>query len=166
MVPSLISNRLLLDLKTNAVNSPRFRQHLNLHKSYIDPCQRFLNSICSNSYIRPHCHDSKQGNETLFVVSGVVALLIFNEGAHVTEVHFLGSEKYLGDYVNSVGAEIRPGCWHTIVALSSTAVLLEVKSGPYNPESPKFFAPWAPEENSGDGPEYLEHLKRVIGEFK
>jgi hypothetical protein len=40
------------------------------------------------------------------------------------------------------------------------AVLLEVKSGPFNPLVAKEFAIWAPEECSDQGQEYLSDLKR------
>jgi cupin fold WbuC family metalloprotein len=41
-------------LVTQAKNSPRLRQHKNIHLDYADPCQRLFNSIEPDSYIRPH----------------------------------------------------------------------------------------------------------------
>jgi len=42
--------------------------------------------------------------------------------------------------------EIAAGTWHTLAALESGTVLLEVKPGPYAPAEPQDFAPWAPPE--------------------
>lgn len=160
----LLSNEILSDLKLKAFESPRLRQHLNLHESYVEPSQRFLNAIYSNSYIRPHFHDPEQGNETLVVISGVVALLIFTDGGEILEINLLGSERHLGDQVLSVGAEIPPGTWHSVVAWSDPAVLLEIKSGPFDPDKPKHFASWAPVENIESSQKYLEFLRQAIAE--
>ena len=44
----------LEDLLSSSRSSSRRRQHLNLHTSYQDPCQRLLNAVQPNSYIRDH----------------------------------------------------------------------------------------------------------------
>jgi predicted O-linked N-acetylglucosamine transferase (SPINDLY family) len=38
------------------------------------------------------------------------------------------------------------GTWHTLLALTPDAVLLEGKAGPFDPQGPREFADWAPEE--------------------
>ena len=51
----------------------------------------------------------------------------------------------------------------TPVALEHRSVLLEIKGGPFNPESPKFPALWAPEEGSELSSDYLPSLKKSCG---
>lgn len=36
--------------------------------------------------------------------------------------------------------------WYTIVALDPGCVLLDVKTGPFDPDQPKELAPWAPKD--------------------
>ena len=48
--------------------------------------------------------------------------------------------------------------WHTVIALELGSVLLEVKAGPYDPNQPKEFASWAPEESSSEVAGYLSGL--------
>ena len=57
---------------------------------------------------------------------------------------------------------IEPGEWHTIVALSETALLLEAKAGPFDPGAAKEMAPWAAEEDDAFAGAYLETLQRLF----
>ena len=43
-------------------------------------------------------------------------------------------------------AEIPGGSWHSVVFRAPGAVLLEIKSGAYEPQMDKEFANWAPKE--------------------
>lgn len=158
----LISNKSLKDIESDAKTSPRRRKHLNLHKSYFDPCQRLFNAIHPESYIRPHRHDGAQGSETLIAIRGLMALVVFDDNAEISGIHTLGSEKFCENDNVLVGAEIPPGQWHTVVALSETTILLELKAGPFNPDIPKIFASWAPDECCGESQIYLSHLRRKI----
>jgi len=42
------------ELTAKYLDNPRKRQHGNIHESYEDPYQRFLNALNPGSYIRPH----------------------------------------------------------------------------------------------------------------
>jgi hypothetical protein len=42
--------------------------------------------------------------------------------------------------------ELTPSTWHTVIALVSDCVLLEIKAGPFDAKQPKDLAPWAPAE--------------------
>jgi cupin fold WbuC family metalloprotein len=75
-------------LVKQAKDSPRLRQHSNIHLDYADPCQRLFNSIEPDSYIRPHYH----GIETLFAVQGLMALIVFNNDGAVEQVQRFGCE--------------------------------------------------------------------------
>ena len=65
MTIARFSPEFLSSLIGEAAQSPRARQHRNIHRSYVDPCQRFLNAIGMESYIRPHRHLLDPKAETL-----------------------------------------------------------------------------------------------------
>ncbi len=89
-------------LVTQAKNSPRLRQHSNIHLDYADPCQRLFNAIEPDSYIRPHYH----GIETLFAVQGLMALIVFNDDGAVEQVQRFGFDSISGNLNIAVGIEI------------------------------------------------------------
>ncbi len=153
----------LNDLTVQAQNSPRRRQHRNIHQSYQDACQRLFNAIEPGSYIPPHRHASEPREELLIAIRGSMALITFDDQGAVTGVLRLGSEKHGCDL--AVGAEVEPNTWHTVVALEPGCVLLEVKAGPFDPNQPKDRAPWAPEEGSQMAQGYLQGLAELAGKF-
>jgi cupin fold WbuC family metalloprotein len=147
-------------LTADALNNPRKRQHCNIHESYADPCQRLFNAIEPNSYIRPHRHASDPRDELLIAIRGLMALVIFDEQGMVTKVvRFGGNKNGAG---STVGAEVPANTWHTVVALESGCVLLEVKAGPFDPSQPKDLAPWAPDESSSQATAYRQILLSYI----
>lgn len=158
-----ISIRDLDELTHRAVKSPRLRQHLNLHESYSEACQRLLNAIEPDSYIRPHSHSQDQGAETIFALRGLMALICFDDVGTVLSVKQFGVGDYEIERNMALGVEVLPGTWHTVVALEHGSVLLEIKGGPFNPESPKLPALWAPEEASELSSGYLTSLKKSCG---
>jgi cupin fold WbuC family metalloprotein len=153
----------LNDLTGQARNSPRLRQHRNIHQSYQDVCQRLFNAIEPGSYIRPHRHASEPREELLIAIRGSMALMSFDDHGAVTGVLGFGSEKYGRNM--AVGAEVASNTWHTVVALEPGCVLLEVKAGPFDPNQPKDLAPWAPEEGSAMAQSYLKGLAELAGKF-
>ena len=145
-------------LVTQAKNSPRLRQHSNIHLDYADPCQRLFNSIEPDSYIRPHRHRI----ETLFAIRGLMALVAFNNDGAIEGIQRFGIGSS-SDSVNiAAGIEIPSNKWHTVVSLASGSILLEIKAGPFDPKIPKSLAPWAPDEGTSDGANYLKQLKEKI----
>jgi cupin fold WbuC family metalloprotein len=67
------------DLTNQAKDSPRLRQHRNVHQSYQEASQRLFNAIEPGSYIRPHRHASDPREELLVAVRGVMALVTFDD---------------------------------------------------------------------------------------
>lgn len=165
MTVKRFSPEFLVALIEEAGQSPRSRQHRNIHQSYEDPCQRLLNAIGMDSYIRPHRHSLDPKAETLVAVRGMFALVIFDGAGAVQEVVRFGTEKY-GQQVEglSVGVDLPPGTWHTIIALVPEAVLLELKAGPFDSMAAKEPAPWAPEEGSVDALPYLQRLRGLLSQ--
>lgn len=152
----------LNELTVQAQCTPRKRQHRNIHESYADPCQRLFNAIEPESYIRPHRHATDPRDELLIAVRGSMALVTFDEQGTVTAVVLFGADR--NSEGCAVGAEVPANTWHTVIALESGCVLLEVKAGPFDPSQPKNLAPWAPDECGPNAKQYLEKLiSRIIG---
>ena len=153
----LFSSEYLNRMTEQAKSSGRLRQHRNVHQSFQEPCQRLFNAIEPGSYIRPHRHKSDPRDEMLVAIRGLMALITFDdEGQVESAVHF-GTERFGGEICTAV--EIPSAVWHTVIALQTGCVLLEVKAGPFDPRQPKDLALWAPEDGSVDVPGYLRILE-------
>jgi cupin fold WbuC family metalloprotein len=132
----------LTALVVAAQHAPRKRKNLNLHPTLADPVQRLLNAFEPGTYVRPHRHSDPGKWEFFAILQGRALVLAFDADGVVQERHELAP----------TGAvpviEIAPGTWHTLAALESGTVLLEVKPGPYTPAGPQDFAPWAAPEGT------------------
>ncbi len=150
-------------LAGSAGASARRRQHRNVHASYSEKVQRLFNAICADSYIRPHRHTLAPRIESLLAVQGEFAAVTFADDGVITNVVRFATEAYWGDDAHvTVGVELNPETWHTVVSLSDAAVLFEVKEGPFDPSIAKEYAPWAPEEGAANALAYLQWLKNQI----
>ena len=156
----LFGKNFLDELTQSAKNSPRLRQHRNIHQTYHEPCQRLFNAIEPGSYIRPHRHLSDPRDEMLSAIRGLMALVTFDDGGRITKTIRLGTEKFGDNVANSV--EVPFSVWHTVVALESGSVLLEIKAGPFDPNQPKDLAVWAPTEKDLAATNYYEHILMQI----
>jgi cupin fold WbuC family metalloprotein len=85
-----------------------------------------------------------------------MALVTFDDDGKVIGLVRFGARGHSEDL--AVGVEVPARTWHTVIALESGSVLLEVKSGPFDPTQPKDLAPWAPTENSAHTARYLQLL--------
>lgn len=162
MAVRFFSENVFRSLSEEAKYNFRKRVHKNLHANYQEACQRFFNAIEPDSYLRPHCHGISQGAETLIAIKGLMAFFYFGDTGEIISVHLLGAGRHSGVPGVGIGVEVNPGQWHTVVSLESNSVLLEMKGGPFNPDNPKYFAPWAPEEMTKEGQVYLKKLKGCI----
>ena len=54
------------------------------------------------------------------------------------------------------------GTWHTVLALTPDAVLLEGKAGPFDLQGPREFADWAPEEGTEEALGLLREWRRLF----
>lgn len=148
------------DLIKAAKSNTRRRQHRNLHQSYDEKCQRLFNAIEPDSYICPHRHATDPRDELLIAVCGDVAFVTFDDQGCVTGVIHISSAK-LG-LRGAVGVEVPASVWHTVIGLGGGCVLLEVKSGPFDPSHAKESATWAPKEGSKAAQYYFEGLKELV----
>lgn len=156
----IYSAEYLTALTNRAAGNKRMRQHQNIHKGFDEPCQRLFNAIEPGSYIRPHRHASVPRDELLVAVRGLMALVIFDDEGILKRVLPFGSEKYGREL--PIGVEINPEAWHTVLALETGSVLLEIKAGPFDPAQPKDLAEWAPSEDSLESRIYANQLRDLI----
>lgn len=155
----IVDAKLLNNLSAQAQASKRRRQHYNLHTSYDEACQKILNAIEPNSYIRPHRHSIDPKAELLSLLRGAFLVILFDDNGRVTETVKLA----VGGIDCVVAIELLPTTWHTVVSLQPGSVLLEVKAGPFNPEESKEFASWAPVEGDLGSESYLgELIKKLV----
>lgn len=173
-----IDNALLDTLCAQAAASQRRRKNHNLHTSDTALAHRLLNAVQTDSYIAPHRHLDPNKDETFVVLRGLMGLLIFDNAGNIIEQIKVGADKTTapqggpakgtlftladGDTANSagnivLGADIPAGTWHTSFALVPDTVILEAKSGPYQPLTETERAPWAPAEGA---PEAAAQLAR------
>jgi cupin fold WbuC family metalloprotein len=134
----IVTAEKIAELLSRAAASPRRRMNLNLHDEPTDPIGRFLNAGIAGSYVRPHRHRIGRW-ELVSVLQGRFDLVIFTSDGVVKDRIALSSE-------GASVAEIPGGTWHSAVFHPPAAVILEVKTGPYEPQLDKEFASWAPPE--------------------
>jgi cupin fold WbuC family metalloprotein len=149
----IVNTETISDLLLRAAASPRKRMNHNLHTELIDPINRFLNAGIAGTYIRPHRH--RMGKwELVSVLQGDVDLVLFAETGTVKSRLAIGSE-------NIAVAEIPGGAWHSFVFHKPSAVMLEVKPGPYEPQEDKEFAEWAPLEGHATVTSFVRWLEKA-----
>ncbi len=71
-----------------------------------------------------------------------MALVAFDDLGTVVDFVRFGSTGCDAHF--AVGAEVAAFTWHTVIALRSEGILLEVKTGLFDPSRAKDLAPWAP----------------------
>ena len=120
-----IDNILLNKLTAQAQASPRLRMNLDLRNSAEDTSQRMLNAIEPGSVVPVHRH---------MTTSETVVML---RGRAVEE--YYTSEGVLEESVELVAGgplcalNIPAGQWHTIKAMESGTVIIEMKDGASEP---------------------------------
>ena len=135
---------------------PRGRVMYNFHKSFEDEVQRMVNFIQPGSYVMPHRHEDPRKFETFIVLKGEVGLFIFDDEGNVTSCTRLGKDG------RSVLGDVLPPAWHCYQATEPDTIVFETKQGPYNANTDKNFAPWAPHEGEKEVPAYLEKLLNYL----
>jgi cupin fold WbuC family metalloprotein len=151
----LIDAALMRDVLERAKASPRRRMNHNFHPDLAANPHRFLNAWVRGSYAAPHRHLATPKPESFVVLQGELATFIFDDRGDIEKCHVLGRN-------GVVGIDLAPGLWHTLAALTETAVCFEVKPGPYDAASDKEFAPWAPREGEPGAALYLEKLLSAV----
>ena len=125
-----ITQTLLNQLTEQAKASPRLRMNYDLRNSAEDGSQRMLNAIEPGSPLPIHRH--KDTTETVVCLRGRLVEEYYDELERIcTEAIELSPNGPV------VALNIPAGQWHTVRALESGTVILEVKDGPYEPTGPE-----------------------------
>jgi cupin fold WbuC family metalloprotein len=132
-----------------AREATRRRKNYNFHRSHDDTLQRLLNAMEPGTYVHPHKHESPDKREAFLVITGTLLVVEFDEIGNITDHIILN--RNLGNY----GTEIAERTYHTVISLENGSVAYEAKDGPYDPADDKYFASWAPPENSPACADYI-----------
>ena len=109
-----------------AKGSARLRMSYDLRNSAADLSQRMLNAIEPGSVIPIHRH--QKTSETMVVLRGRVVVELYDELERICSSAY---EVYPGGDIYAL--DIPAGAWHTLRALESGTVILEMKDGVYEP---------------------------------
>lgn len=125
----MIIDQTLLDrLTEEAKASPRLRMNLDLRNDENDSSQRMLNAIEPGSPLPIHRH--QKTSETVVCLRGRLVEEYYDELERVcTETIELSPNGPI------MALNIPAGQWHTVRALESGTVILEMKNGAYEPIS-------------------------------
>jgi len=157
-----ITKKLIENILDEARKIERKRAMHCFHQGDWEHVHRMLNALTTGSYAQPHRHNDKYKSESFAILKGNLAVLVFNDKGVIDFV----SSAILEEGGETLGIDIPPGVWHTIVA-KEDSVIFEIKGQPdegYSKESDKEFAPWAPVEGSEEADKYLAWLKNKINE--
>ena len=123
-----ITQAILDDLTAKAKESPRLRMNLDLRDSDTDGSQRMLNAIEPGSPLPIHRH--RTTSETVVCLRGRLVEEFYDEQERTcTETIELSPNGPV------VALNIPAGQWHTVRAMESGTVILEMKNGAYEPLS-------------------------------
>lgn len=125
-----ITKAILDSLTEQAKTSPRLRMNFDLRNSDSDQSQRMLNAIEPGSPLPIHRH--KHTSETVVCLRGKLVWEYYDELERIcTEAIVLSPNGPV------VALNIPAGQWHTVRALESGSVIIEMKEGAYEPIGPE-----------------------------
>ena len=123
-----ITQAILDNLTEQAKASPRLRMNLDLRNSAEDQSQRMLNAIEPGSPLPIHRH--QKSSETVVCLRGRLVEEYYDELERICTERI-----ELSPNGPVVALNIPEGQWHTVQALESGTVILEMKNGKYEPLS-------------------------------
>ena len=123
-----ITQAVLDKLTAEAKASPRLRMNLDLRNSDADQSQRMLNAIEPGSVVPIHRH--QKTSETVVCLRGRLVEEYYDELERTCTERI-----ELSPNGPVVALNIPAGQWHTVQALESGTVILEMKNGKYEPLS-------------------------------
>ena len=124
----VITQAILDDLTAKAKESPRLRMNYDLRNSEEDTSQRMLNAIEPGSPLPIHRHQNT--SETVVCLRGRLVEEFYDELERICTERI-----ELSPNGPVVALNIPAGQWHTVQALESGTVILEMKNGKYEPIS-------------------------------
>ena len=123
-----ITQAILDDLTAKAKESPRLRMNMDLRDSAEDTSQRMLNAIEPGSPLPIHRHQNT--SETVVCLRGRLVEEFYDDLERTCTERI-----ELSPNGPVVALNIPAGQWHTVQALESGTVILEMKNGKYEPIS-------------------------------
>ena len=123
-----ITQTILDQLTAQAKASPRLRMNYDLRNSSEDQSQRMLNAIEPGSIVPIHRH--QKTNETVVCLRGRLVWEYYDDLERIC-----AETIELTPNGPVVALNIPAGQWHSVKALESGSMILEVKDGPYEPIS-------------------------------
>ena len=123
-----ITQTILDELTAKAKESPRLRMNLDLRDSAEDTSQRMLNAIEPGSPLPIHRH--QKTSETVVCLRGRLVEEFYDDLERTCTERI-----ELSPNGPVVALNIPAGQWHTVHALESGTVILEMKNGKYEPLS-------------------------------
>ena len=128
MLNEKITQGLMDSLTEQAKASPRLRMNLDLRNNENDTSQRMLNAIEPGSPLPIHRH--RNTSETVVCIRGRLVEEFYDDLERTcTEAIELSPNGPV------VALNIPAGQWHTVRALESGTVIIEMKNGAYEPLS-------------------------------
>ena len=124
----LINQELLKELQEKAESNERLRINFDLRTTPEDTSQRMLNAIEPGSPLPIHRH--QKTSETVVCVRGRLVEEFYDDLERICTERI---ELSPGGPI--VALNIPAGQWHTVQALESGTVILEMKNGKYEPIS-------------------------------
>ena len=121
-----ITQAILDELTAKAKENPRLRMNLDLRNSVEDQSQRMLNAIEPGSPLPIHRH--QKSSETVVCLRGRLVEEFYDDLERTCTESI-----ELSPNGPTVAVNIPAGQWHTVRALESGTVIMEVKDGPYEP---------------------------------
>jgi len=132
--------------------SSRKRIILPIHRKQEAEVQRMINFLQPGTYIRPHKHSMPHATESIVLMQGSIRFFTFDDDGNTRTSHILDAHPLPGII------DIEPGTWHSFLVLQPDTVIFECKKGPYDANTDKEFAGWAPEEGDEKAAEFMEEL--------
>ena len=125
-----ITQQILDQLTEQAKASPRLRMNMDLRNSDSDNSLRMLNAIEPGSPLPIHRH--QKTSETVVCLRGRLVEEYYDELERICTERI-----ELSPNGPVVALNIPAGQWHTVRALESGTVILEMKDGAYEPTGPE-----------------------------
>ena len=139
----VVDKKILDELTAKAKENPRLRCNLDMRNSADDQSQRMLNAIEPGSPLPIHRH--QKTSETVVCLRGRLVWEYYqelrDEGLELSDSSKSSriekvQEIELSPNGQVVALNIPAGQWHTVRALESGSVILEMKDGAYEPLTP------------------------------
>ena len=143
-----------------AEESPRKRYILRYHDEDAG-MHVMLNAFLRGTYAQPHKHGDLVETqympklEFFIPLYGKIGLVTFNEQGAIQDTQRIES-------AHPTPALIPPYTFHIALPLTDRAVTMEFLTGPYQRETHKKFAPWAPAEGTEEARTYLRNLEALF----